>query len=45
MEYIIKYAALIFAFLIAVIGHEIMHGLVARYYGDDTASREGRLSL
>jgi Zn-dependent protease len=45
MEYIIKYAALIFAFLIAVIGHEIMHGLVAKYYGDDTASRAGRLSL
>jgi Zn-dependent protease len=45
MEYIIKYSALILAFLIAVIGHEIMHGLVAKYYGDDTASREGRLSL
>jgi Zn-dependent protease len=45
MEYIIKYGALILAFLVAVIGHEIMHGLVAKYYGDDTASREGRLSL
>jgi Zn-dependent protease len=45
MEYIIKYGALILAFLIAVIGHEIMHGAVAKYYGDDTASREGRLSL
>ncbi|GAX87428.1 conserved hypothetical protein [Lebetimonas natsushimae] len=45
MEYVIKYTALILAFLIAVIGHEIMHGLVARYYGDETARREGRLSL
>lgn len=33
------------AFLIAIIGHEIMHGLVAKYYGDDTASLSGRLSI
>ena len=45
MEAIIKYSALILAFLIAIIGHEIMHGLVAKYYGDDTAAREGRLSI
>ncbi len=45
MEYLIKYSALILAFLIAIIGHEIMHGLVAKYYGDDTASRAGRLSI
>ena len=45
MELIIKYSALIIAFLIAIIGHEIMHGLVAKYYGDDTAAREGRLSI
>ena len=45
MEYLIKYSALILAFLIAIIGHEIMHGLVAKYYGDETASREGRLSI
>jgi len=45
MEFIIKYLALILAFLIAIIGHEIMHGLVAKYYGDETASREGRLSI
>lgn len=45
MELIIKYSALIVAFLIAIIGHEIMHGLVAKYYGDDTAAREGRLSI
>ncbi|WP_024790153.1 site-2 protease family protein [Lebetimonas sp. JH292] len=45
MEYVIKYTALIGAFVIAVVGHEIMHGAVAKYYGDDTASREGRLSI
>jgi len=45
LELIIKYSALIIAFLIAIIGHEIMHGLVAKYYGDDTAAREGRLSI
>ncbi|GAB6045215.1 site-2 protease family protein [Caminibacter profundus] len=45
MEFIIKYTAMILAFLIAIIGHEIMHGAVAKYYGDDTASREGRLSI
>jgi len=45
VEFVIKYLALILAFLIAIIGHEIMHGLVAKYYGDDTASKEGRLSI
>ena len=45
MEFVIKYLALIIAFLIAIIGHEIMHGAVAKYYGDETASREGRLSI
>jgi len=45
LELIIKYSAMILAFLIAIIGHEIMHGLVAKYYGDDTAAREGRLSI
>ncbi|EDM24402.1 site-2 protease family protein [Caminibacter mediatlanticus TB-2] len=45
MEFLIKYLALILAFLIAIIGHEIMHGVVAKYYGDDTAYKEGRLSL
>ncbi|MDR3347833.1 MAG: site-2 protease family protein [Helicobacteraceae bacterium] len=33
------------ALLIAVIGHEIMHGLAALYYGDTTAKESGRLSL
>ena len=33
------------AFIIAIVGHEIMHGLVAKYYGDLTATYEGRLSI
>jgi Zn-dependent protease len=45
MELLIKYSAMILAFMIAIIGHEIMHGLVAYHYGDDTAKREGRLSV
>jgi len=43
--YIIKYSALAIAFIIAIVGHEIMHGLVAKYYGDLTASLQGRLSI
>ena len=42
---VIKYTAMFLAFLIAIIGHEIMHGLVAKYYKDDTAQKEGRLSI
>lgn len=45
MGSIIDYLAIIIAFLIAIIGHEIMHGLVAKYYGDMTASKAGRLSI
>jgi Zn-dependent protease len=37
--------ASIFALLIAIIGHEIMHGWVAYKYGDTTAKRTGRLSI
>jgi len=43
--YFIKYLALGLAFIVAIVGHEIMHGLVAKYYGDLTATREGRLSI
>lgn len=32
------------ALLLAIIGHEIMHGLAALYYGDHTAKNAGRLS-
>ncbi|MGZ5208305.1 MAG: site-2 protease family protein, partial [Sulfuricurvum sp.] len=38
-------AAAILALLIAIIGHEIMHGWVAYKYGDNTAKSAGRLSL
>ena len=38
-------AASIIALLIAIIGHEIMHGWVAFKYGDTTAKDNGRLSL
>lgn len=32
-------------FLLAVILHEVAHGVVAFYFGDRTAKREGRLTL
>jgi Zn-dependent protease len=38
-------AAAILALLIAIIGHEIMHGWVAYKYGDMTAKNSGRLSI
>lgn len=31
--------------LVAIILHEVMHGVVARMLGDDTAARAGRLTL
>src|SRR2546428_12225076 len=31
--------------IVAIILHEVMHGVVARTLGDDTAARAGRLSL
>ena len=37
--------ASIIALLIAIIGHEIMHGWVAYKYGDMTAKHNGRLSI
>ncbi|NLU35161.1 site-2 protease family protein [Wolinella succinogenes] len=36
---------LILALLVAIIGHEIMHGYVAYRYGDFTAKNAGRLSI
>lgn len=35
----------VLAFLISVIAHELSHGYVALLFGDDTAKREGRLTL
>lgn len=32
-------------FLLAVVGHEFGHGLMAHYWGDDTAKEQGRLTL
>jgi Zn-dependent protease len=42
---ILPIVASIIALLIAIIGHEIMHGWVAYKYGDSTAKSMGRLSL
>ncbi|NPA73333.1 MAG: site-2 protease family protein [Epsilonproteobacteria bacterium] len=42
---ITQIVASILALMIAIIGHEIMHGLVAHKYGDDTAKNAGRLSI
>jgi Zn-dependent protease len=42
---IIEIIAMILALVLAVAGHEFMHGYIAYKYGDDTAKREGRLSF
>jgi len=42
---LIKIIAEILALMIAIIGHEIMHGFVAYKYGDNTAKNAGRLSI
>ena len=42
---ILQAAALIPALIFAIVFHEIAHGLMARHFGDDTAERQGRLSL
>ncbi|PAF53148.1 site-2 protease family protein [Helicobacter sp. 13S00482-2] len=42
---ILKTFIMMIAFLVAIIGHEIMHGYVAFRYGDDTAKKMGRLSV
>ena len=44
MNYIETIAAIL-ALMIAIIGHEIMHGLIAYKYGDTTAKNAGRLSI
>jgi len=36
---------MILALVVAIIGHEIMHGWVAYKYGDNTAKSQGRLSI
>lgn len=42
---IIKLSTSIIALMIAIIGHEIMHGRVAYFYKDNTAKSMGRLSI
>jgi Zn-dependent protease len=42
---IYKVISAILALMIAIIGHEIMHGYVAYKYGDTTAKNQGRLSI
>jgi Zn-dependent protease len=42
---ILKVAAAVLALLVAIIGHEIMHGWVAYKYGDVTAKNAGRLTI
>lgn len=42
---IIKILVTIVSLMIAIIGHEIMHGLVAYKFGDSTAKDAGRLSI
>ncbi len=41
---ILDTSAMVLALIIAIVGHEIMHGLVAFLYGDDTAKSQNRLS-
>lgn len=37
--------AIVISLVVAIVGHEIMHGFVAYKYGDETAKNQGRLSL
>lgn len=42
---LLRIASAVLALLIAIIGHEIMHGWVAYKYGDMTAKNAGRLTI
>lgn len=42
---LLKLAAAVMALAIAIIGHEIMHGWVAKAYGDMTAKNASRLTI
>jgi Zn-dependent protease len=44
-ETLYKAAALIVPLIIAIVFHEVAHGWVARWFGDDTAARQGRLTF
>ncbi len=45
MEFILEVSIAAVPILFAIIAHEVMHGVVARWLGDDTAARAGRLTL
>lgn len=42
---LLEISATVLALMLAIIGHEIMHGYVAYRYGDNTAKNQGRLSI
>ena len=42
---LLKILAAVLALIVAIVGHEIMHGWVAYMYGDTTAKNAGRLSI
>lgn len=42
---VVKILLIILALIISIVGHEIMHGLVAYKYGDNTAKNQNRLSI
>lgn len=42
---VVKISLIILALIISIVGHEIMHGLVAYKYGDNTAKNQNRLSI
>ncbi len=42
---ILKIAAIVLSLMVAIIGHEIMHGYIAYRFGDTTARDAGRLSI
>lgn len=42
---VIKAITMIVSLMVAIIGHEIMHGFVAYKYGDNTAKNQGRLKI
>ena len=42
---LLKIIAAVLALMVAIIGHEIMHGYIAYKYGDLTAKNAGRLSI
>ncbi|PLY11606.1 site-2 protease family protein [Sulfurimonas xiamenensis] len=42
---LLKILAAVLSLIVAIVGHEIMHGWVAYMYGDTTAKNAGRLSI